>query len=81
MHDFVFAQQSAEQSIVRVGMVMPQVCAEAWKDAGKSAKNTNAAMVPCFVTAALIAERKPAVERAPASQVESQRGSGYFPLR
>jgi hypothetical protein len=62
-HDFIFAQQSAEQSIARTGMAMLHVCADAAKGAVKTARNTNAAMVPCFVTILLIAEKRPKVER------------------
>jgi hypothetical protein len=64
MQAFIFAQQSAEQSIVRTGMVMPQVCAEARKGPAKSARNSSAAMVPCFFTTGFIAGKRPAVERA-----------------
>jgi hypothetical protein len=66
-HDFSFAQQSAEQSIARTGMVMLHVCAEAAKGAEKSARNTNAAMVPCFVTTVLLAEKGPSSNGQPST--------------
>jgi hypothetical protein len=57
MHDFILAQQSAEQSIVATGMAVAHLCAEARSGAMNRARSSKAEIAARLVTEAVVAKR------------------------